>query len=194
MEPSIELSFLGKPMAIQEKLNAVRQVDRIESEVRKTFSQGQTIYEVWYHRSDLLAYANLNFERPKFLFPDQRKIAAVSKKPQMQSSYSPIASPVAPIQVSKPVEAGNDKMATHENTIIEGDKPSSPYLTIKQLSEKHPAFTQTALRNLIFKAKPGQSSKGVIPGNGLEGALVHVGRKVLIEEAEFLKWIKCHRE
>lgn len=196
LEPSIELSSHAQPMAIQEKLTVARQDDRIGSEVRKSSSSGQTIYEIWYRRSDLLAYVSLNFEKPKFLFPDQRKISAASKKPQGQTSNSPIADHAVPIRDSQAVEAVNGKMEMHENTIIEGDKhisPSSPYLTVKQLSEKHPAFTQAALRNLIFKAKPGQSSKGVIPGNGLDIALVHVGSKVLFDEEEFLKWIKCHR-
>ena len=64
-------------------------------------------------------------------------------------------------------------------------------LTVKQFPLRNPAFTEAALRNLIFKADDRLSSKGVIPGNGLIacGALVRVGRKVLIDEAKFFDWI-----
>lgn len=48
-------------------------------------------------------------------------------------------------------------------------------LTVRQFSEKHPAFTQGSLRNLIFNAKQ----------NGFDAALVRVGRRVLIDEAAF---------
>lgn len=62
-------------------------------------------------------------------------------------------------------------------------------LTVRQFAEKHPAFSQGSLRNLIFLADSRTSSKGRIPGNGLDVALVRVGRKVLIDEAKFFNWI-----
>ncbi len=65
------------------------------------------------------------------------------------------------------------------------------YLTVEQLSERNPAFTPPALRNLIFKAEPRQSSRGEIPGNGLTefGAIIRLGRRVLIDESKFLAWV-----
>jgi hypothetical protein len=72
--------------------------------------------------------------------------------------------------------------------------PSRPvYLTVEQLSARNPAFTPPALRNLIFKAEPRQSSRGEIPGNGLakSGAIVRLGRRVLIDESKFLAWVAC---
>jgi hypothetical protein len=62
--------------------------------------------------------------------------------------------------------------------------------TVRQFSEKHAAFSQGALRNLIFLAESRKTSNGVIPGNGLSGALVRIGRKVLIDEAKFFEWIE----
>ena len=55
--------------------------------------------------------------------------------------------------------------------------------SIKQFSEANPAYTESALRNLTFKAEPRQSTVGTIPGNGLieAGAILRVGRKVLID-------------
>ena len=70
--------------------------------------------------------------------------------------------------------------------------PSRPvYATVEQFSERNPAFTPPALRNLIFKAEARQSSRGEIPGNGLaaSGAIIRLGRRVLLDEAKFLAWV-----
>ena len=39
--------------------------------------------------------------------------------------------------------------------------------TVEQFSDKEPAFTPSALRNLIFKAEPRMSINGMVSGNGL---------------------------
>ncbi len=62
-------------------------------------------------------------------------------------------------------------------------------LTVRQFSDKHPAFPQGSLRNLIFLAENRHTSKGKIKGNGLDIALVRLGRKLLIDEAKFFQWI-----
>jgi len=62
-------------------------------------------------------------------------------------------------------------------------------LTVRQFSEKNPAFSQGSVRNLIFNSKPRKSSKGSIPNNGFDTVLVRVGRKVLIDEAKFFDWL-----
>ena len=59
-------------------------------------------------------------------------------------------------------------------------------LTVRQFSDKHRAFPQGSLRNLIFLAESRKTSKGVIKGNGLNVALVRIGRKLLIDEEKFL--------
>lgn len=55
------------------------------------------------------------------------------------------------------------------------------YLTVTQLCEKHPAFKPGGVRSLIFNED----------SNGLKasGAVVRLGRKVLIDEAKFFDWI-----
>lgn len=62
--------------------------------------------------------------------------------------------------------------------------------TVRQFAERNPAFTENALRNMIFKAGARNTSRGEIPGNGLlkAGAIVRIGRKVLIDEAAFFVW------
>lgn len=63
--------------------------------------------------------------------------------------------------------------------------------TVRQFSERNPAFSEAAVRNLVFKADSRHSTKGEIPGNGLieAGAIVRIGRKVLIDEEAFFAWI-----
>lgn len=71
-----------------------------------------------------------------------------------------------------------------------------PVFTVKQFSARNPAFPQAALRNLIFKAEPRYSTKGEIPGNGLIecGAIIRLGRKVIIHEARFFEWIETQQK
>lgn len=61
-------------------------------------------------------------------------------------------------------------------------KPQWSYLTVNQLSEKHPAFTLGGLRSLIFNES--------INGLASSGAIVRIGRKVLIDEAKFFHWVE----
>ena len=64
--------------------------------------------------------------------------------------------------------------------------------TVAQFPNAHPAFTPAALRNLIFKARQRHSTNGEIPGNGLfeAGAIIRIGRKVLIDEERFFEWVR----
>ena len=64
--------------------------------------------------------------------------------------------------------------------------------TVEKFSERRPAWTEPALRGLILNAEARQNSRGErIPGNGLAeaGAIVRVGRRVLIDEQAFFRWI-----
>jgi hypothetical protein len=64
--------------------------------------------------------------------------------------------------------------------------------TLKKFAEKHSSFTSlSAITNQVFKAAPRQSSKGVIPGNGMldHGVIVKIGRRVLIDEAAYFRWL-----
>jgi hypothetical protein len=66
-------------------------------------------------------------------------------------------------------------------------------LPVRQFAEKHPAFPQGSLRNLIFLSENRKTSKGTIKGNGLDIALVRIGRKLLIDEAKFFQWIDAQQ-
>ena len=56
------------------------------------------------------------------------------------------------------------------------------YLTVTQFCEKHKAFKAGGIRALIFNEK----------SNGLakSGAIIRLGRKVLIDEVLFFQWVK----
>lgn len=75
--------------------------------------------------------------------------------------------------------------------VLQTSPPHPVFLKVEQFSERNPAFTPAALRNLVFKAEPRQSSRGEIQGNGLKesGAIIRLGRRVLIDEAKFLAWV-----
>lgn len=56
--------------------------------------------------------------------------------------------------------------------------------TVQQLSRRNPAFSQPSLRWLIFNAEH----------NGLNQAIVRIGRRVLIDEPSFNRWLDRQRE
>jgi hypothetical protein len=60
------------------------------------------------------------------------------------------------------------------------------YLTVNQFTTKHPAFTLGGLRAWIFNSNT----------NGLKesGAIVRIGRKVLIREDLFFSWIESQNK
>lgn len=78
------------------------------------------------------------------------------------------------------------------NATIQEVAAQQTLYTVEQFAKIEPAFTAAALRCLIFKADNRQSTKGIIPGNGLIecGAVIRTGRKVMIHRAKFLEWVQ----
>ena len=73
----------------------------------------------------------------------------------------------------------------HSNSITTQSNSTSQGLamrlrTIRQLSEECPAFSESAIRWLVFNAK----------AKGFESAVFHVGRRVLIDIEAFDRWLK----
>ena len=89
-------------------------------------------------------------------------------------------------------QAEQDKQSLTASSIF--PKYQQALHTVKQFANTEKAFTEAAVRNLIFKAESRHSSTGVIPGNGLIdcGAIIRVGRKVLIDGDKFLDWVRQH--
>ena len=56
--------------------------------------------------------------------------------------------------------------------------------TIKQLAQENPAFTEASLRWLVFNARQ----------NGLDAAIIRVGRRVLIDLQKLDAWLEARRE
>lgn len=55
-------------------------------------------------------------------------------------------------------------------------------------------LSQRGLRHLIFNAENRIGSGGaIVPGNGLSGAIIRVGRKVLIDLDAFDAWVETQR-
>ena len=59
-------------------------------------------------------------------------------------------------------------------------------LTVRQFSQKHPAFPEGGLRHRIYNETQ----------NGLanSGAIIRTGRKVLIDEERFFNWLRFGAE
>lgn len=60
-------------------------------------------------------------------------------------------------------------------------QPTIVYLTVNQFCEKHAAFTLGGMRSLIFNEHQNGISNS--------GAVIRIGRKVLIDEAKFFNWV-----
>ncbi len=65
---------------------------------------------------------------------------------------------------------------------IEAVQTAIIFSTVNQFTDKHQAFTKGGIRALIFNENQ----------NGLaeSGAIVRMGRKVLINESKFFAWIE----
>jgi hypothetical protein len=88
----------------------------------------------------------------------------------------------------------NTKLHQTSLALLKPLEKAPRFSTIEQFSINNPAFSESALRNLVHKANERDSSKGKIAGNGfLEiGAIIRIGRKVLINEERFFNWIESH--
>lgn len=72
------------------------------------------------------------------------------------------------------------KSETKSNTIITSVIDLKDYLTIKQLTNENPAFTEGGVRSLIF-----HSNK-----NGFKSCIRRIGRRILISRNAFTNWIE----
>jgi len=69
-------------------------------------------------------------------------------------------------------------------------QPLRSLLTVRQLHDKYPAWSEAALRALILNARDRLNSKGQkVSGNGLDVAIIRCGRKLLLCEALFIEWV-----
>lgn len=62
-------------------------------------------------------------------------------------------------------------------------------MSVKQFSEKHPAFTEQSLRGLIFDSESPKGTRSTSKTNGFSKSIVRIGRKVLLDEAKFFEWV-----
>lgn len=77
------------------------------------------------------------------------------------------------------------------------EPPPRRIFTLPLFAERHASFlTLPAITNQVFKAKTRKSTKGDIPGNGLEeaGAIVRLAGRVLIDEDAYFRWIDAQQK
>ncbi len=78
--------------------------------------------------------------------------------------------------------------------VSENHTPTPDLLTVRQFSERHPAFSESALRALIFDCEPRSRLDGVrrniVPANGFRSAFVRLGRRVLIDATKFFEIVR----
>jgi hypothetical protein len=82
--------------------------------------------------------------------------------------------------------------ASRPQTATFTEPPRRRLFTLPNFAERNKSFTTLpAITNQVFKAKARKSTKGVIPGNGLEeaGAIVRINGRVLIDEDRYFAWI-----
>lgn len=68
--------------------------------------------------------------------------------------------------------------------------------TIKQMPslDGYGWLTESALRHLVFAAEDHVNSRGEkVRGNGLNSAIIRVGRRVLMDLDAFDRWLDAHR-
>lgn len=76
-------------------------------------------------------------------------------------------------------------------------EPPRRLFTLPKFAERNSGFiTLAAITNQVFKAKARQSTKGEIPGNGMEeaGAIVRLAGRVLIDEDAYFRWVDSQQE
>jgi hypothetical protein len=96
-----------------------------------------------------------------------------------------------PVWVDSRALRGGSRLKPEIKAAIEGARQ------VRQFVAKHRAFTEPALRKLIFEAAPRFQTVGgrcqPVPDNGMGIALLRVGRRILIDEALFFEWLGKHR-
>ncbi len=74
--------------------------------------------------------------------------------------------------------------------------PPRRLFTLPKFAERHSSFgTLASFTNQVFKAKARQSTKGEIPGNGMEeaGVIVRLNGRVLIDEDRYFAWVDAQQ-
>lgn len=69
------------------------------------------------------------------------------------------------------------------------ETPQRLILTLDKFAERNPAFPPSVMRNLLWKAKDRHSSLGPVKGNGLDMAVVRIGKRLYIDEPKFFAWL-----
>jgi hypothetical protein len=103
------------------------------------------------------------------------------KSPPTQSRQPTISASFNCHELSQNVKALHKRQLKMSQEQIETARTEWAYLSVKQFTKKHQAFTTGGLRALIFN----EHSNGLAKS----GAIVRLNRKVLIDENLFFSWV-----
>jgi len=73
---------------------------------------------------------------------------------------------------------------------LESHQPGGSLLTVRQIAERYPAFSEAGIRWALFCAKAPEGTRAHEVYAGLRPAVVRIGRRVLIDEPRFLNWVR----
>ena len=66
--------------------------------------------------------------------------------------------------------------------------------TVRQFAARHPAFTEGALRWLVFQASNPDAARDPARVRAFRSVIVRLGRRVLIDERAFFAWLRAGRQ
>ncbi len=101
------------------------------------------------------------------------------------------------VALSCAIPPGYCYVLTTMRVIVMNDQTTPPrrLIPVPQWNNHHEWPPQGGLRHLIFHARDRKNSKGeIIQGNGLEVALLRVGRRILIDESKFFQWLDSQQK
>jgi len=96
-------------------------------------------------------------------------------------------------QQAGPAGAPKKPRSPRRKLIARAAAPGCNFLTVEQFAKRWTAWTPASLRALIYESRDRMTSRGKrITGNGLakSGALIRLGRRVLLDEQAFFAWLK----
>ena len=74
----------------------------------------------------------------------------------------------------------NNEEITHDGGQEHCQSCAPEFLTVKQYAERYPWPSESALRWMIFRSST----------NGMESALIRVGRRIILDVAAFNVWVR----
>ena len=69
--------------------------------------------------------------------------------------------------------------------------PAPILLTVRDFSDKHPAFKRSTLRDLIWRSYHPENPRPGLDATGFNLCVIRLGRKLLLDEAKVFAWLSA---